>query len=265
MPDGRPGGGLPDGLLASAPEAHEGGSGGRLDKGWKLLGAGGIALGPSDIVLAHPNVGVALLQIEPCWTPDAVQRLRDLLEDSGFSARFPGQLPVIHRRFRSELLPELPTLLGEAFAWQAPMSLPPGAPWIEALSAAIADARHEAGEAPAAGMGVAAAPPAPAAELAAPPAPSLPAPSLPAPSLPTPSLPTPSLPTLAASAEALPPRALPPETPLPEPAATAATAAAAAPAAAAMPVAAARPSPPPPATMPSLGSTMAEPLVRRPR
>ena len=86
-----------------------------------------------DLVLVHPEKGLALFQFEPRWTPDALAWLTRRLEETGFTSAFPGRLPAIHRRLRREHLPELATILAEAFSLQPALTLPPGGAWVEAL------------------------------------------------------------------------------------------------------------------------------------
>lgn len=145
MPDGRPDTGADRSgwsrTLASRVHDPETG----LDRGWQLLGDGArLGLGPADIVLANEAVGVALLQVEPHWNRAAVEALRVRLDTTGFTRRFPGHLPVIHRRISPDLLPELPTLLSEAFSWQDRLGLPPGSAWVEALRTALASQEAQA-------------------------------------------------------------------------------------------------------------------------
>jgi hypothetical protein len=134
MPDGRPDAGQADPAWSTLSRLAGAGAAAapELEHGWEVL-AGGSIVGPSDIVLAHPAIGVALLQVDPHWTPDAVSRLRALLDRHGFPLRFPGHLPVIHRRLRPEHLPELPVVLHEAFGWQDPITLAPERAWVTAL------------------------------------------------------------------------------------------------------------------------------------
>jgi hypothetical protein len=94
----------------------------------QLLGEAAI-----DIVLIQPTAGVALLEIEPRWTPDALEGLRARLQQSGFLAAYPGHLPMIHRRLEPAHVGQLGEILSEAFIWQPPLTLfGPGA-WHEAL------------------------------------------------------------------------------------------------------------------------------------
>ena len=119
--------GAPEGVAAS------------LDRGWSLVEDCrlGLGSGPPDIVLLHPGIGVALLEMEPRWTPDAETAFRQRLDAIGFAQDFPGHLPVIHRRLRPIDLPELPVLLAEAFSWQPRLTLPEGGAWTAAARRAL--------------------------------------------------------------------------------------------------------------------------------
>ncbi|WP_270937484.1 hypothetical protein, partial [Falsiroseomonas oryzae] len=85
------------------------------------------------ILLIRKGVGVALLQVEPLWTPDAVQRFRALIDMRGFTSAYPGHLPVIHRSLRAEEVPRLETILAQAFDWEPPLSLRGEGAWEDAL------------------------------------------------------------------------------------------------------------------------------------
>jgi len=81
----------------------------QLGVGWQVVD--GCRLTPDgapiEIVLAHRALGLAIMELEPRWTPWVEQRLRARLAAAGFADRFPGHLPIIHRRLRRELLAEL--------------------------------------------------------------------------------------------------------------------------------------------------------------
>lgn len=83
-----------------------------------------------DIVLLHRRFGVALLNVPPHLTPDAVGALRQRLEAARFTTAFPGYLPMAHLRLWRWNLQRLPDLLAEAFAGQPPISLPGGDSWM---------------------------------------------------------------------------------------------------------------------------------------
>ena len=99
---------------------------------------------PVEIVLVHRELGLAIMELEPRWTPGAEQLLQERLTAAGFSDRFPGHLPIIHRRLRREVLGELPIVLTEAFSWQDPLTIPAELDWIEGLREALVATDPEA-------------------------------------------------------------------------------------------------------------------------
>ena len=119
----------------ATPERRAGGAGLSPGARWVVLEGAVICDTRSrgDLVLVHPEKGLALFQFEPRWTPDALAWLTRRLEETGFTSAFPGRLPAIHRRLRREHLPELATILAEAFSLQPALTLPPGGAWVEAL------------------------------------------------------------------------------------------------------------------------------------
>jgi hypothetical protein len=119
----------------------------RLRSGWRLLAD--CPLGPIRIhvVLIRPGGGVALLEVEPTWHPGALAAFQAILDQDGFAARFPGRLPVIHRRLRPVDLPAIEEILQEAFAWQDPISIE-GA-WEDDVERILTPAPVPAGRAPA--------------------------------------------------------------------------------------------------------------------
>jgi hypothetical protein len=110
-----------------------------LGGGWRVID--GCRLTPDgppvEIVLAHPELGLAIMELEPRWTQGAEQLLQERLKATGFAARFPGHLPIIHRRLRREVLAELPMVLTEAFSWQDPLTISADLDWIEGLREAL--------------------------------------------------------------------------------------------------------------------------------
>jgi hypothetical protein len=115
-----------------------------LPAGWVVLGRarqGSTAPGafPSGChVLASPGQGIALLDIAPGATPNAVPRLRRALAMAGFGTAFPGFLPIWHGRLEPDQLHLLPTVLHEGFAAQPSMSLrDEAAAWMAALQEAM--------------------------------------------------------------------------------------------------------------------------------
>jgi hypothetical protein len=105
----------------------------RFANGWVLLRHVPLGEAVLDIVLIQPTAGVALLEIEPRWTPDALDALRARLQESGFLAAYPGHLPMIHRRLEPTHVDQLGEILSEAFIWQPPLTLFGPGPWHEAL------------------------------------------------------------------------------------------------------------------------------------
>ena len=106
---------------------------------WTILPKCRIAEGVAvDLVAMHARAGVAILEIGPHWTPEAVPLLRATLAASGFDAACPGNLPVIHRRLRPEDVPLLRDLLAESFLWQPPLTLAEDSDWIARLRGALA-------------------------------------------------------------------------------------------------------------------------------
>ncbi|WP_439576353.1 hypothetical protein [Elioraea sp.] len=110
-----------------------------LGGGWRVIDGCRLVAGgtPFEIVLAHRELGLALMELEPRWTPGAEQLLQQRLAAAGFARRFPGHIPIIHRRLRREDLPELPIVLTEAFSWQDPLTVAADSDWIEGLREAL--------------------------------------------------------------------------------------------------------------------------------
>jgi hypothetical protein len=97
-----------------------------LDAGWHVLVDLHIS-GSSDIVCAnyvfmHAQVGVALIDLMLPRADDSPERLRRLMDDTGFSARFPEALPIV-----GLVLHTADTWLGDeleaAFADAAPLTV----------------------------------------------------------------------------------------------------------------------------------------------
>jgi len=111
-----------------------------LKCGWILLSH--CSLGPLriPIVLLRPDGGVALFELPPAWTEDLPAHFRQGLARAGFSAAYPGHLPVIHRRLRPEDIPHLDSILHQAFAFEERIGISPTSGWVEALQAMLAKA-----------------------------------------------------------------------------------------------------------------------------
>ncbi|MGK7863856.1 hypothetical protein [Falsiroseomonas sp. E2-1-a4] len=89
------------------------------DLGWKVLQEDPAPSAPvqTDLVLAHPAYGVALLDLEPRPAAAApVQRLRARLRAIGFRRFCPGGLPVIHLTLSERDMWRLLLTLDHAFA-----------------------------------------------------------------------------------------------------------------------------------------------------
>src|SRR5258708_22043501 len=107
----------------------------QLDAGWHILVDLRIS-GSSDVVAAdymimHAQIGVALVDLMLARTDDLPQRLCKLMDDEGFSARFPGVLPIVRL-----VLQSTDTWLGDeleaAFAQAAPLTIA-NPRWVYAL------------------------------------------------------------------------------------------------------------------------------------
>ncbi len=108
-----------------------------LGPDWVLVAGARLGADPIDMVLLHPRLGVALLQVAPRWTIDAPGRLRQRLDQARFGAIFNGHLPVVHRMVTPRDLPDLPRLLAEGFAGQPPLDLPAGDAWMRVVHRAL--------------------------------------------------------------------------------------------------------------------------------
>ena len=85
------------------------------------------------IVLLHPRIGVALIEIAPRWTPGAVGRFCRRLDRAQFHSAHPGYLPIVHRQLRPDALQELPRLLVSGFAEQPPLHLTGSGDWVRSV------------------------------------------------------------------------------------------------------------------------------------
>jgi len=101
----------------------------KLPNGWNLLINCQIKINHFQYVVIQPAVGVVLLEIDPVWTTNARNIFQQHLADTGFSSRFPGHLPLIHRRMRPGDMAMLDMLLAEAFVWLDPISIDSDGGW----------------------------------------------------------------------------------------------------------------------------------------
>ena len=140
-----------------------------LPPGWAIIGRcrfGTGTPGPDATgcyALAHPDVGIALIDIAPDATPNAEARLRRALTAVEFWPDYPGTLPVVHDRVDGTALRSLPWVLERGFAAQPVLTIPGGMAWIEGVQRAMA--ADPAWELPGQPKAQADAPPAPADEV----------------------------------------------------------------------------------------------------
>lgn len=123
----------PDVRVTSTAPAGPGFTVKALRNGWRLFSFGRLAGTPFRLVLVQPHAGVALLELEPGWTPGAMALFRRTLEESGFFRLHPGFLPVIHRSVKAEDLPHLDTMLAEAFTGLDPIHVAGEGRWADTL------------------------------------------------------------------------------------------------------------------------------------
>lgn len=115
-----------------------------LPDGWSVIGRcrfGTGVPGPHATgcyALAHPKIGVALIDIVPNATPNAEARLRRALTAVEFWPDFPGTLPVVHNRLDAAALRSLPWVLERWFSALPPLTVPGGSAWIEGVRRAMA-------------------------------------------------------------------------------------------------------------------------------
>jgi hypothetical protein len=146
-----------------------------LPDGWSVIGRcrfGTGGPGPNATgcyALAHPRVGVALIDIVPNTTPNAEARLRRALTAVEFWPDFPGTLPVVHDRLDTAALRSLPWVLERWFVALPALTVPGGSAWIEGVRRAMAV--DPAWELPGQPKAMPDTPPDPASEAGAAPAP----------------------------------------------------------------------------------------------
>ncbi|MDI3307481.1 MAG: hypothetical protein QJR07_10280 [Acetobacteraceae bacterium] len=115
-----------------------------LPEGWSVVGQCrfGTALpGPTATgchALAHPAVGIALIDIAPDATPNAESRLRRALNAADFWSDFPGYLPVWHGRLEGPAIRGLAEIVQDRFSALPPLTVPGGQGWISAVRRALA-------------------------------------------------------------------------------------------------------------------------------
>ncbi|MBD0272948.1 MAG: hypothetical protein ICV73_13610, partial [Acetobacteraceae bacterium] len=130
--------------VASKSHGHERHPFSALPLGWAVIGrcrSGTGVPGPNATgcyALAHPQIGIALIDIAPDATPNAEARLRRALAASDFPSTFPGTLPVVHERVDGAALRSLGWVLERGFAALPALTVPGGTAWIEGVRLAMA-------------------------------------------------------------------------------------------------------------------------------
>jgi hypothetical protein len=129
--------------VASEPAAS-GASASALPGGWTCLkdcNLSGLLSRPVPIpfVLLHPEVGVALLEVDGSAppVPEAEAVLRQRLQSARFDCIFPGYLPIVHLRLAPGEIGAIDSILGEAFAALPELSIPGGDAWASVLRRAL--------------------------------------------------------------------------------------------------------------------------------
>lgn len=126
-----------------SPERYShafGGSVERLPEGWvcgRHCNIGGDPVRPMrmDLVLMHPGLGIALLDIGE-RTEKAEEVLRARLEEARFGAIFGGYLPVVHGCLGPDEVPDMAEI-ARAFDRVPPLSVSGGSAWISTASRLI--------------------------------------------------------------------------------------------------------------------------------
>lgn len=120
--------------LAAVHELHD------LGREWTVIRGGRLRPGDrssSPTVLIHPGQGIAVLDVLPSETPDAVDAVRARLGAARFEGIFAGHLPVVHLRATPWQVPTLQKLLDDAFAALPPLTLPGGDAWAGVAARAL--------------------------------------------------------------------------------------------------------------------------------
>ncbi len=105
---------------------------------WVLIGrcrageARGVA-GGGCFVLAHAEIGVALVDLLPMRTPQAEAQLRRLLNAVDFSAQCRGYLPIIQCEITPEEFGGLRARIEEAFAYDSVLTIADRGRWVGVL------------------------------------------------------------------------------------------------------------------------------------
>lgn len=109
-----------------------------LPPDWVLIGRhrvgeGQDAVGGGCFVLAHAEIGVALVDLLPMRTPQAEAQLRRLLNAVDFSIQCRGYLPIVQCELRPEELGTLRTRIEDAFAYDSVLTIADRGRWVGVL------------------------------------------------------------------------------------------------------------------------------------
>lgn len=109
-----------------------------LPDGWTLIGRCRTGMAQAGdqggcYVLAHAEVGVALVDLAPGTTPDAELRLRRMLNLVDFGAECRGYLPIVHCRVGAAEVGGLGRDLDAAFSCEPRLGIGRRTPWVAAL------------------------------------------------------------------------------------------------------------------------------------
>ncbi len=109
-----------------------------LPPDWVLIGRcrageGGGTGGGGCFVLAHAEIGVALVDLLPMRTPQAEAQLRRLLNAVDFSALCRGYIPIVHCEIEPEHLGQLRERIEEAFAYDSVLTIADRGRWVGVL------------------------------------------------------------------------------------------------------------------------------------
>lgn len=110
---------------------------GQLDQGWLILVDlrlnGPADATDADYVLLHPGCGIALIDVILSRTGDPARRLREFLENEGFSQEFPGTLPIVRLVLKPTETTSFRRRLDSAFAEGPPIAIA-NPDWVAALN-----------------------------------------------------------------------------------------------------------------------------------
>ena len=102
---------------------------------WALIGRcrSGSGVDGGCFVLAHAEIGVALVDLLPNQTRDAEAQLRRLLNAVDFSASCRGYLPVIHCAVGEDEIGQLRQVIEDCFAYDSVLTIADRGRWVGVL------------------------------------------------------------------------------------------------------------------------------------